>query len=74
MNRRFSLCAMALFSLSLAGCDLERVKTMCPKLKTYSRAQLSAVADTYPGLSADVRAMIRDYGLLRRQCDAISKK
>ncbi|MCW2276403.1 hypothetical protein GJ654_18930 [Rhodoblastus acidophilus] len=71
MSKRFLICATALSSLALAGCDLERVKPMCPQLKTYSRAQLNAVADAYPGLSSDVRAMIRDYRLVRRQIKAI---
>jgi hypothetical protein len=73
MLKRSLICATALFSLALAGCDMERAKTMCPALKTYSRAQLARLADEFAALPTDVRGLINDYRLLRKECEAISK-
>jgi hypothetical protein len=57
----------------MSGCDLDRAKTMCPALKSYSRAQLARLADEFAALPADVRGLINDYRLLRRECEAIAK-
>jgi hypothetical protein len=52
---------------------MERAKTMCPALKSYSRAQLARLADEFAALPPDVRGLINDYRLLRKECEAISK-
>jgi hypothetical protein len=75
MRRRKPILPLVIFSaLALAGCDqTANLKTVCPVLKNYSKAQLSALALEYGALPGDVQSLISDYRLLRKQCAAIAK-
>jgi len=73
MHRRFLICVTAASSLVLAACDVDRVRTMCPPLKSYPRATLQRLADAYPTLPPEARSLINDYRLLRRECQELLK-
>ena len=74
MRKRWMICAGAIFSLALAGCEpTVTLKTVCPMLKPYSKAQLTRLASEYGALPEDVQGLVSDYRLLRKQCEAIAK-
>lgn len=75
MRRRKLILALAIFSLALSGCNQTvSLETVCPVLKSYSKAQLSKLAAEYGVLPDDVQGLISDYRLLRKQCLAIAKR
>ena len=66
---------LAIFSLCLAGCNQTvSLKTVCPVLKNYSRAQLTKLAEEYGALPGDMQGLISDYRLLRKQCQALARE
>ena len=72
MRKRWMICAGAIFSLALAGCE-PTVETVCPAMKQYSRADLATLAADYPKLPPEVQSLISDYGLWRKKCAAVKQ-
>ncbi len=72
MRMLSKVCATALFSLALAGCA-SHVVTVAPPLTVYSPAQQKKLADEYPSLPDDWKAVIRDYKKQRNVSRALSK-
>ena len=71
MIKLLTISSAAIFSLALVGCE-PTTQTICPALKTYSRAELTRLAADYPSLPAEVQSLISDYRLWRRKCAALA--
>jgi hypothetical protein len=71
MHKIIAILTLA-FSLALAGCE-PTTKTVCPALKTYSRAQLAQMAAGYPSLPEWAKSVISDWRLWRKKCAALQQ-
>lgn len=70
MSRWKSPAVLALISIAVAGC--QTTSAGCPALKSYTRAQMQAVAaELAKNPNTDVAAFIADYGQLRSACRAL---
>ena len=67
-----AICLLASFSFAVAGCNSTQ-RVNCPALKNYSVADMKKLAAEFSRLSAEARAMVDDYALMRRECRAIAK-
>lgn len=65
---------LTLVSFSAVGqCSLEQLRYACPQLKHYTQVQVQELAKSYRGLPENVKSVISDYRLLRRQCEELEK-